>query len=241
MPAKCFLPKSNIYIIFYTTKSDFFQVLFDFFLANPQFFYVLNEFRALFSCLFKKYSKKEYKITVDKLFLEWYTKVKIKVKESQSQGDEKKMATTDRIEAFINELFRQQDDASSWIEVSRGELAELFECVPSQVTYTIATRFSPKRGFTVESRRGGGGSIRIRRVSSSGIYDAIEKIAFSTTLDEAQTIIYRLRENGFLNEEAAEIISAAVSDSAIPIANPYKDAVRSTVLKSALAAAAKAK
>ena len=70
------------------------------------------------------------------------------------------MGISDTIAEFINELLR--DESST--EVQRAELASRFNCVPSQINYVISTRFSPERGYIVESRRGGGGYIRIIRV-----------------------------------------------------------------------------
>lgn len=68
----------------------------------------------------------------------------------------------DAIENFIiGELFREQEDA---LLVQRNELAERLSCAPSQISYVLSTRFTPERGFLVESRRGSGGFVRIVRV-----------------------------------------------------------------------------
>ena len=66
-----------------------------------------------------------------------------------------KMAMSDRIEAFITELLKEE--MSDGIELGRNELASIFNCVPSQINYVISTRFNPEKGYIVESRRGGGG------------------------------------------------------------------------------------
>ena len=71
------------------------------------------------------------------------------------------MATSDLIAKFISDAL---DDQNGFAELQRSALAEMFSCVPSQINYVISTRFSPERGYIVESRRGGGGYIRIRRV-----------------------------------------------------------------------------
>ena len=62
------------------------------------------------------------------------------------------MKITDLIEEFIKDLF---DDEQEYIEIQRNELAEKFNCVPSQINYVISTRFRPSQGYYVESRRGG--------------------------------------------------------------------------------------
>ena len=71
------------------------------------------------------------------------------------------MKISDNIENFICELF----DAKNSIELRRNELASYFNCVPSQINYVISTRFTTERGYVVESRRGGGGHIRITRMN----------------------------------------------------------------------------
>ena len=65
-----------------------------------------------------------------------------------------KMGISDKIESFILELLKEDDD---WLEIGRNELASVFNCVPSQINYVISTRFNQDRGYIVESRRGGGG------------------------------------------------------------------------------------
>ena len=74
------------------------------------------------------------------------------------------MATvSDVIEEFILSIL----DNSNEIDLSRNELAEYFKCVPSQINYVLSTRFSPERGYYVESKRGGGGNIKIKRIDIS--------------------------------------------------------------------------
>ena len=72
------------------------------------------------------------------------------------------MRVSDIIEEFIKDLF---DDDSSEIEIQRNDLAEKFNCVPSQINYVISTRFKPAQGYYVESKRGGGGHITIKKIN----------------------------------------------------------------------------
>ena len=81
------------------------------------------------------------------------------------------MRMSDKIESFILELLKQEKD--DWLRIQRNELAEIFGCVPSQINYVLQTRFSPERGYIVDSQRGGGGCVRIRRVQPSGGITAI--------------------------------------------------------------------
>ena len=87
---------------------------------------------------------------------------------------------SDRIEGFIMELLKDEAP-DTWLELRRNELASVFGCVPSQINYVISTRFSPDHGYIVESRRGGGGYLRIKRVENgdSPIYSAIKAISGS--------------------------------------------------------------
>ena len=72
------------------------------------------------------------------------------------------MRMSDMIEEFIKELFTEEEN---YIEIQRNDLAEQFNCVPSQINYVIATRFKPSQGYYVESKRGGGGHIKITKVN----------------------------------------------------------------------------
>ena len=74
-----------------------------------------------------------------------------------------KMRMSDMIEEFIKELFDDDD----YIEIQRNDLAEHFNCVPSQINYVISTRFKPSQGYYVESKRGGGGHISIRKINTT--------------------------------------------------------------------------
>ena len=74
------------------------------------------------------------------------------------------MRMSDIIEDFIKELLEEKDEA---IEIQRNELAEHFNCVPSQINYVISTRFKPSQGYYVESKRGGGGHILIKKVTNT--------------------------------------------------------------------------
>lgn len=143
---------------------------------------------------------------------------------------------SDRIEAFITALLEEEE--SSCIDLKRNELAGIFNCVPSQINYVISTRFSPQRGYVVESKRGGGGYLRIRRISSphsSPIRTVIENIAGSVSASDAEAYIKWLEKNGSIDERNAAIMLAAVSDRSLSIAQPAKDTIRADILKNMLA------
>lgn len=141
------------------------------------------------------------------------------------------MGISDKIEAFIMELMKDEAD---YAEFGRNELADIFGCVPSQINYVISTRFSPEKGYLVESRRGGGGYIKIRKVSLGGINDVISSIGKSCDFNTAKSVVGYLYKERYLSEQAARVLIAAVSDNAILISNPQRDILRANILKNAL-------
>lgn len=141
------------------------------------------------------------------------------------------MGISDKIEAFIMELMKDEAD---YAEFGRNELADIFGCVPSQINYVISTRFSPEKGYSVESRRGGGGYIKIRKVSLGNASDIISLIGKSCDMPTAKSAITYLYKNGELSEQSARILLSAVSDNAIALPNPQRDILRANILKNAL-------
>ena len=140
------------------------------------------------------------------------------------------MGMSDKIEAFITELMKNESD---YAEFGRNELADLFGCVPSQINYVISTRFSPEKGYSVESRRGGGGYIKIKRLRFGGAADVIAGIKEGCTEKEARSVIEQLYGSGFLEMQSAKILLAACSDKALTNA-PDKNKLRSDIIKTAV-------
>lgn len=160
--------------------------------------------------------------------------IKLKVKESQSQKTEAiKMKLSNIIEEFIKEMLEEE----SMIELQRNELASKFNCVPSQINYVISTRFSPERGYSVESRRGGGGYIKITKVGSSDrdyILRALRLIGDYISQQDMAGIIESLYEYEFISKREAKIIIAALSDNSLIIKQPERDVLRAKILKNIL-------
>ena len=100
------------------------------------------------------------------------------------------------------------------LKLSRGELAEHFKCVPSQINYVLTTRFTPEHGYTVDSRRGGGGYIRIVRVQAMAqdhlSYLLRERIGESLDAQSAQVLCAQLAERRVVSPEEARLMAAAV-------------------------------
>lgn len=152
------------------------------------------------------------------------------------------MRLSDSIEQFIKELLNTDD---SEVELKRSELASYFQCAPSQINYVLATRFTLDDGYVIESRRGGGGYIRIVRVVQPGAqrlgYLIHERIGDAISEAEAVRLIGRLVEQQVITEGEGEIMRAAVSQQAmsVPAPDAIKDALRAKALKSMLTAVAR--
>lgn len=142
------------------------------------------------------------------------------------------MGMCDLIAGFIQEAL---EDANGCAELQRSELASRFKCVPSQINYVIATRFSPEHGYIVESRRGGGGFIRITRVSMEPerlIMHTINAIGDEIDLGSVTALTANLLQGGAIGEEAARLILSAVGNGALkPIAPQSRDTVRASIYK----------
>ncbi|MCH5186006.1 MAG: CtsR family transcriptional regulator [Oscillospiraceae bacterium] len=142
------------------------------------------------------------------------------------------MRISDSIEKFILELLK---DEESWLELNRREIADIFRCVPSNINYVIETRFSPERGFAVESRRGGGGYIRIRRIApGDDVIQILNNVGEETDCGRAEAIIKYLADTGRITEREMRLFLAAVSERSLHGAQ--KDHLRASVLKNMITA-----
>ena len=149
------------------------------------------------------------------------------------------MRISDEIAAYI--LHIMENAENGYAELQRNVLAEELRCVPSQITYVLTSRFTPEQGYLVESRRGGGGYIRIRRVQPENpqipLMHVINAIGDSLVPAAAEAILQSLVYQGFLKEQAAVIMASALSDRCyrdIPV--EYRDRLRASLLKNMLAA-----
>jgi len=145
------------------------------------------------------------------------------------------MGVSDIIAGFIDEVL---SDAGGTAELQRAELASRFNCVPSQINYVISTRFSPEHGYIVESRRGGGGYIRIRRVAMEPkmlIMHTINAIGDRIDTNTAAALIANLRQNAAISANEARLIISALSNNALRPAIPnQRDMLRASILKQML-------
>ena len=120
---------------------------------------------------------------------------------------------TRTIEKYIHELFGAEGDESI-VSLRRKELAETFGCVPSQINYVLRSRFTPERGFLVESQRGGHGYIRILRISCEDPEERLHHIddivGETITEQECRKLLPALQERGLLTARERLIIEVAL-------------------------------
>lgn len=136
--------------------------------------------------------------------------------------------TSDSIEAYIKALLAQ----AGMTELKRSELADVFQVVPSQINYVIKTRFTESRGYIVESKRGGGGYIRIGKVQFSDHHQMLQDLAanIGETISQQvfHDILQMLYEEKLLTKREAQLLLATTSDEVLG-----RDALilRATMLK----------
>ena len=146
------------------------------------------------------------------------------------------MGISDVIASFLQDCLAEAEDGV--LEVQRNDLAQRFNCVPSQINYVMSTRFSPERGYIVESRRGGNGYIRITRVRADRetlLMHVINSLGERMDLPSARAILSNLVQSGALEEAVGRALLAAVGDQALgAVPRESRDAVRAGIMKQVL-------
>lgn len=143
---------------------------------------------------------------------------------------------SDIIEKYLKSILHESPEGI--IEIQRNELADQFSCVPSQINYVISTRFTLEKGYLVESKRGGGGYVRIRRLQLPGpsslhthLHETIgEEIGQSA----AEGLIYRLEEARVLTHREAAMMRSAISRDVLAVKLPYRDQIRARLMRAML-------
>ena len=145
------------------------------------------------------------------------------------------MGVSDIIAGFIDEMLVETGGTA---ELQRADLANKFNCVPSQINYVISTRFSPEHGYIVESRRGGGGYIRIRRVAMDSeilIMHTVNAIGARVDMNTAAALIANLRQSKAISDREAVLTLSAISNNALrPVSPVERDILRASILKQML-------
>lgn len=138
---------------------------------------------------------------------------------------------------MIEKYLREEVDKSSndILEVKRSDLAELFSCVPSQINYVISTRFAPEMGFYVETRRGGGGYIRIKKINAYEdeiINNIFDKIGNKMSQHVVDVYLKVLLDYNVIDKNVARIIKVATSDKSLQnLSMEDKDVTRANIFK----------
>ncbi len=145
------------------------------------------------------------------------------------------MLITERIANLIEEMLDRQDGIC---ELRRNELANLIGCVPSQINYVITSRFTKERGYIVESRRGGGGYIKIIRPKMDGsLYMCHVLGAIGNSID-AESVVYIIKDmysKDIISAREARILSSVLKNNVFSeVPKGYDDFMRAEIFKSAL-------
>jgi transcriptional regulator of stress and heat shock response len=143
---------------------------------------------------------------------------------------------SDVIENYLKQILEiSQKDI---LEIKRSEVADKFQCVPSQINYVINTRFTIERGYVVESKRGGGGYIRIMKVKSYDHAELIDQLmsllGLRVSQSTAEGVIFRLINEEIINKREAKIMMSVIDRSVIYMDLPERDELRSRILKAML-------
>lgn len=145
------------------------------------------------------------------------------------------MRMSDIVARHILEML---DECDGNAEIQRNELASVLGCVPSQINYVITSRFTPEQGYIVESRRGGGGYIRITRINTStstAIMHIVNSIGKRLDKVSAEIMINNMLQRSIINEGTARLLAAAMSErSYIEVPQQYRDFVRASIFKNML-------
>lgn len=143
---------------------------------------------------------------------------------------------SDIIEQYLKEVLEMSE--RELVEIKRSEIADKFQCVPSQINYVINTRFTIEKGYVVESKRGGGGYIRIMKVQSHDNAHLIDQllsvISNRVSQSSAEHVIFRLVEEDVISTREAKIMLSVIDRSVLYIDLPYRDELRSRMLKAML-------
>lgn len=151
----------------------------------------------------------------------------------KQQGKQTMSNLADNMEYYLKKLLTLS--ANGFLEIKRKELAGKFNCVPSQVNYVLATRFTLEQGYMVESRRGGKGYLRIRKVDTDGwdlpggILQELQQKSFSA--GQAMGIIERLLMGKYISLRESRLMEAALKCIAVVESEQLQGELRSLLIR----------
>lgn len=141
------------------------------------------------------------------------------------------MNMSDAIEKLLLQMLAEADGN---VEIQRNTLAGELNCVPSQINYVIQTRFTPERGYTIESRRGGGGGVRIRCVRTGGSnypMHIVNSTGDSLSFRTAAVFVQNLLDYECITKREAKMMLGALSDKVLPFTADVRDKMRALIFK----------
>lgn len=140
---------------------------------------------------------------------------------------------SDIIEQYIKRLFEESNE--DVVEIQRANIAQRFDCVPSQLNYVIKTRFTNEHGYEIESKRGGGGYIRITKIENKDatgyINHLLQLIGPSISQQQAYYIIDGLLDKMLINEREAKMIQAVIDRETLSMDMVSRGIIRANILK----------
>ena len=145
------------------------------------------------------------------------------------------MRMSDIIAQRILQLIEESEENIA--EIGRNELAAIVGCAPSQINYVLTSRFTPEQGFIIESRRGGGGYIRVSRIKlnrTSAIMHIINSIDVGLSQQEAEIIIKNLQGYNIIDAKTAKLLKVTTNDKVLGLPKEYRDNVRTRIFKNIL-------
>lgn len=175
-------------------------------------------------------------ILLKSIVLKLYNIYMVKESQSQEKGEGLMRNISDIIEEYLKKVLHVSEE--NIVEIKRNEIAEKFQCVPSQINYVINTRFTIEKGYIVESKRGGGGYIRIIKVETDDhaelIDQMLELIPIRISQSTADILVERLLEEKAISQREAKLLLSAIDRNVLLIDLPVRDELRSKILKSML-------
>ncbi len=143
---------------------------------------------------------------------------------------------SDVIEQYLKQVLNMS--GKDIVEIKRSEIADKFQCVPSQINYVINTRFTLERGYIVESKRGGGGYIRIMKVKTQSTSQLIDHLLSLVQERISQTngehIIQRLLDEKVISKREANMMLGIIDRTVLSLDLPHRDELRARILKAML-------
>ena len=142
---------------------------------------------------------------------------------------------SDQIEKFIIVTLGDNDS----IDITRNSLAEYFSCVPSQINYVLETRFTVDRGFIVESKRGGGGYVKISKIKTNDTSEYLNSLFLESIGDELSEkrfsqILDKLVSDGIMEQKERILVESSLSDDSLSMPFKIRDKVRAKAFKNVI-------